>query len=348
MNVFYTLQSERGEDSAHPNLFRVPGGPSGGPPPRVTLQDVQDAFPLSGSGSFHFRFQVKADGAPLWLDLVNPSDVVPTSGPAIIAKVLRLGACRSIVWWWWGGRDAAAPVRHSVTFLSPPPPPHSTPPTDNIKCAAHNALNLHLRPPPAGGAAAATPSAATASAAAPSRDPPPPTPGARPVNRVEHVAAQVEVPDHVDDDLADKSDYVKAAVMARRNELARKQAAAVAETNARDEGAVREQADRDAAAAMYGPALAAWAAEPSGTKKSIRSLLSTMHTVLWEGAKWEPVPLAKLVVPARVKFYFMRAATVVHPDKMANLDPGQKFIATSIFHAVETAYRAFAETELGG
>lgn len=32
-----------------------------------------------------------------------------------------------------------------------------------------------------------------------------------------------------------------------------------------------------------------------GLKKDIRGLLSTLHTVLWQGAKWEEVPISKLI-----------------------------------------------------
>jgi hypothetical protein len=169
----------------------------------------------------------------------------------------------------------------------------------------------------------------------------------RPVRPVPEDEGPVEVPDQVDDDLADKSDYVKAKVMARRNELRRVQEERVAEAAARDAAAAAEQGERDAAKALYGQKLAEWSQEASGQKKNIRALLATMHAVLWPDAKWEPVPMAKLVAPAKVKFYFLRACTVVHPDKQNTMEAQQRFIATSVFHALEQAYRIFQETEMG-
>jgi len=62
----------------------------------VQLSDVLASFPLSGSGSFHFRFQVVNEGAPRYLDLTNPSDAVPTvAGGNVFAKVLRLDTLTS-------------------------------------------------------------------------------------------------------------------------------------------------------------------------------------------------------------------------------------------------------------
>jgi len=158
----------------------------------------------------------------------------------------------------------------------------------------------------------------------------------------------IVVPDEVDADLEGKSDYVKAKVMERRNELRRVQEARLAEVAEREASAAAEAGERDAFKVQFDAALAAWSSEPSGAKRNVRALLANMHTVLWEGAKWEPVPLAKLVVAAKVRFYFLRACTIVHPDKHNTMDPSQKYIATAIFHALETAFRLFQDSEMGG
>jgi hypothetical protein len=85
--LFYHLQNEKGESSAHPNACKLYPGTGG----RIRLQDVLDAFPLTGSGSFHFRFQVAQDNVVMFLDVVDPADPVPLVGGNVIAKVLRLG-----------------------------------------------------------------------------------------------------------------------------------------------------------------------------------------------------------------------------------------------------------------
>ncbi|NXX11066.1 GAK kinase, partial [Podargus strigoides] len=53
-----------------------------------------------------------------------------------------------------------------------------------------------------------------------------------------------------------------------------------------------------------------------GKERNIRALISTLHTVLWEGEnKWKPVSMADLVTPEQVKKYYRKAVLVVHPDK---------------------------------
>lgn len=54
-----------------------------------------------------------------------------------------------------------------------------------------------------------------------------------------------------------------------------------------------------------------------GKERNIRALLSTMHTVLWEGeTRWKTVGMADLVTPEQVKKVYRRAVLVVHPDKV--------------------------------
>ena len=54
-----------------------------------------------------------------------------------------------------------------------------------------------------------------------------------------------------------------------------------------------------------------------GKEHNIRALLSTMHTVLWEGeTRWRPVGMADLVTPEQVKKVYRKAVLVVHPDKV--------------------------------
>jgi hypothetical protein len=64
------------------NAFALPLPPAGG---RVTLEDVQNAFPLGRS--FHFAFRCE-DGA--YLDLTNPQSAVPFCGRKILARITPL------------------------------------------------------------------------------------------------------------------------------------------------------------------------------------------------------------------------------------------------------------------
>ena len=73
--IFYFLQGQHGEDSAHPNAFQVEGSP--------TLENILECFPLIGTGSFHFRFKTAVEGrgkssAFFWQDVTDLSSQVPT------------------------------------------------------------------------------------------------------------------------------------------------------------------------------------------------------------------------------------------------------------------------------
>lgn len=350
--LFYYIQNDKGESGAHPNTCRLkPADPA-----RVVLQDVLDAFPLAGTASFHFRFQVKQDNQLLFMDVVHPSDPVPLMGANAIAKVLRL---------------------------------------DTVKCSAHNAAGLQLRSyrpgaapsagastrrDPGAGVSAAQAAAVAAAMAMPTmsgshHDVPKETDGdgdarvvdngqgediyrkmkavdARGMRPVKSMAADVGValppPTTVDADLEGKSDYVKAKVMAARESASAAAAVAVAELAARDAAASDVASAKEAARAVHEARLRDWAMETGGKSvKPIRALLATVHTVLWEGARWEPVNMGKLVVASRVKLFFLKACTVVHPDKAAGLGGEQQYIAGQVFDYLNTSFREFSAVELG-
>ncbi|XP_030647747.1 putative tyrosine-protein phosphatase auxilin [Chanos chanos] len=77
-----------------------------------------------------------------------------------------------------------------------------------------------------------------------------------------------------------------------------------------------------------------------GKERNIRALLSTMHTVLWEGeTRWRPVGMADLVTPEQVKKVYRRAVLVVHPDK-ATGEPYEQY-AKMIFMELNDAWSEF-------
>ena len=50
--------------------------------------------------------------------------------------------------------------------------------------------------------------------------------------------------------------------------------------------------------------------------------------------------------PARVRFHFLKASRVVHPDRNNTASDEQKFIATAVFDILKQAYEAFEAAEL--
>ncbi|XP_071010760.1 auxilin isoform X5 [Oncorhynchus clarkii lewisi] len=77
-----------------------------------------------------------------------------------------------------------------------------------------------------------------------------------------------------------------------------------------------------------------------GKERNIRALLSTMHTVLWEGeTRWKHVGMADLVTPEQVKKVYRKAVLVVHPDK-ATGQPYEQY-AKMIFMELNDAWSEF-------
>ncbi|XP_032884190.1 putative tyrosine-protein phosphatase auxilin isoform X1 [Amblyraja radiata] len=77
-----------------------------------------------------------------------------------------------------------------------------------------------------------------------------------------------------------------------------------------------------------------------GKERNIRALLSTMHTILWEGeTKWKPIGMADLVTPDQVKKVYRKAVLVVHPDK-ATGQPYEQY-AKMIFIELNDAWSEF-------
>ncbi|XP_034861406.1 cyclin-G-associated kinase isoform X1 [Mirounga leonina] len=85
------------------------------------------------------------------------------------------------------------------------------------------------------------------------------------------------------------------------------------------------------------PQLLEWT---EGKERNIRALLSTLHTVLWDGeSRWTPVGMADLVTAGQVKKHYRRAVLVVHPDKAAG-QPYEQY-AKMIFMELNDAWAEF-------
>lgn len=104
-------------------------------------------------------------------------------------------------------------------------------------------------------------------------------------------------------------------------------------TTTKQAEAAKEEQEADALRQRVGPRLEQWARDPpaaGGKLRNIRSLLSTMHTVLWADSAWKPVFLRDLMAPERVKFYYRKAMLVVHPDKNVTGSAEQRFVAEKV------------------
>lgn len=84
-----------------------------------------------------------------------------------------------------------------------------------------------------------------------------------------------------------------------------------------------------------------WARMPDGQSyKDIRTLLSTMHTVMWPDSGWEPLPLSELVAgDSKIKKYYRQAIMMAHPDKNKGATVEQQVRADRIFNALNEAFK---------
>merc|ERR1719401_118978 len=129
-------------------------------------------------------------------------------------------------------------------------------------------------------------------------------------------------------------------VMQREAETQRR----VTEMAAQAKAVAQKEADTKGgkldANSKLGPLLDTWARTPDGTKfKDIRTLLSTMHEVTWDGAGWKQVTLADLLAPGAIKKIYRKAIIIAHPDKSQDAPYEQQVRADRIFQALNEAFK---------
>ncbi|OWZ22016.1 hypothetical protein PHMEG_0003332 [Phytophthora megakarya] len=144
-------------------------------------------------------------------------------------------------------------------------------------------------------------------------------------------------------DKSTKSEDVRRAMEERERQVQRDVERAREDLRKREEAVRNMSAMKDNANAVLGPRLKGWA-EDNGRVKNIRTLLSTMHQVMWEDCKWTEVNMGKLIQPNDVKKHYRKAMIVVHPDKAGGRNAEQLLIAERVFAALNTAWEDFQKT----
>lgn len=76
-----------------------------------------------------------------------------------------------------------------------------------------------------------------------------------------------------------------------------------------------------------------------GKRGNVRALLCSVHTILWEGTKWNKCDMHQLVSPADVKKQYRKACLAVHPDKQIGTE--NEKIAKLIFMELNNAWSDF-------
>ncbi|CAH0477674.1 unnamed protein product [Peronospora belbahrii] len=144
-------------------------------------------------------------------------------------------------------------------------------------------------------------------------------------------------------DKSTKSEGVRRAMEERERRVQRDVERAREALRKREEAVRNMSAMKDNANAIIGPKVKSWA-EDNGQVKNIRTLLSTMHQVMWEDSKWPEVNMGKLIQPSDVKKHYRKAMIVVHPDKSGGRNAEQLLIAERVFAALNTAWDDFQKT----
>ena len=96
---------------------------------------------------------------------------------------------------------------------------------------------------------------------------------------------------------------------------------------------------------QLGAVIDKWALTEQGKFKDVRSLLSSMNTVLWDNSGWTDVPLGELMISdATVKKTYRKAIVLCHPDRHQKESADQQYRADRIFNAINEAYKNFTSS----
>ncbi|XP_076353387.1 cyclin-G-associated kinase-like isoform X2 [Tachypleus tridentatus] len=73
-------------------------------------------------------------------------------------------------------------------------------------------------------------------------------------------------------------------------------------------------------------------------ERNIRALLCSLHTVLWDGTRWQEVGMHQLLTTADVRKFYYKACLAVHPDKVGTENES---LANLIFVELNDAWNEF-------
>ena len=135
-----------------------------------------------------------------------------------------------------------------------------------------------------------------------------------------------------------RSDLIQARQV---REAAQVQAAReFAQTNALNESKLRQS--KLELQNSLGRVLDNWCFSEPGKYKDIRSLLSSISTVLWNNSGWVDVPIGELMLNETVvKRTYRKAIIMCHPDRHQQGSAEQQFRADRVFNALNESWKVF-------
>eukprot|EP00567_Pseudictyota_dubia_P014554 CAMPEP_0197449482 /NCGR_PEP_ID=MMETSP1175-20131217/21711_1 /TAXON_ID=1003142 /ORGANISM="Triceratium dubium, Strain CCMP147" /LENGTH=452 /DNA_ID=CAMNT_0042981627 /DNA_START=129 /DNA_END=1487 /DNA_ORIENTATION=+ len=102
----------------------------------------------------------------------------------------------------------------------------------------------------------------------------------------------------------------------------------------------KREAEEEKLRTRLEPKIKAWS-EEHGRKKQLRSLLASLHEILWAEANWRQIGLGDLLEERKCTVWYRKATLRVHPDKTLHLDAEKRFLAKRIFDALAQAKAEF-------
>ncbi|KAL4439384.1 hypothetical protein ABPG74_017047 [Tetrahymena malaccensis] len=101
----------------------------------------------------------------------------------------------------------------------------------------------------------------------------------------------------------------------------------------------QEQIDKRSAQERLEGKIKSWK-EQNGTRKDIRTLLSTLQNILWPGANWNPVSFFDLSTEESLKSAIKKVLITFHPDRNRN-DIEKKYICEQIIDEIRKAQKEY-------
>ncbi len=90
--------------------------------------------------------------------------------------------------------------------------------------------------------------------------------------------------------------------------------------------------------------LQTWELNPNGTRRNLRNLIASLHTILWVDSGWKTLSLIQLMDITQIKKAYRQILIIAHPDKLTQNPPEHQVIGARIFDVITTSFKQYQET----
>jgi hypothetical protein len=369
--ILYSFIGELGESIDTPNALQIPSITTSTVKFKQFLEIIQSQKGILGAGQHHYRFRMDdAKHGYVWLDITNGEETIPAysfnnSNNNIMVKILKLDQESSMK------RKSRLRLKQNLDngnstkyVASAGSKNKSGSENSNSKKDYNTSYSDTISPRPDSNKSTTTAAASSKNSIVPPISQPSQS---APVVEDLFSFSHDEFQDFQSSPIVSTSDSKSSSSAdfgvdididesngkpLSREELAAKRMNTVAEKvneamefkREVDEKQKKESDEFDLAKTKHDKNLENWA-HNNKEKRNIRTLLSTMHTVLWPGCSWQAVGLGDVLDAKQVKLKYRKAMLVVHPDRCSGSSAEVKFIAKRIFEAINEAYEEFLKKE---